>query len=91
MKIRSRLFTAFLIMTIFPIVLMFICVHIILGKQAEFVTDSYNISESLYKNYDVLVNPVAYLYNISQKDYKALNRIANKNPDKFLNMLNEIL
>lgn len=85
MKIRSRLFTAFFIMTIFPIVLMFICVHIILGKQAEFVTDSYNISESLYNNYDVLVNPVAYLYNISQKDYKALNRIANKNPDTFLN------
>lgn len=86
MKIRSRLFTAFLIMTIFPIVLMFICVQAILGKQTELMTDSYNINESSYNNYDVLINPVTFLYNISQKDYKAVNRIANKNPDRFLEM-----
>lgn len=84
MKIRSRLYTAFLIMTIFPIVLMFICVHVIGGKQVEFMADSYNINESSYNNYDVLINPVTLLYNISQKDYNAINNIANKKPDKFL-------
>ena len=84
MKIRGRLFTAFLIMTIFPIVLMFICVHAILGKQTEIMTDSYNISKSSYNHYDVLLNPVDVLYNISKKDYKTISEITNDNPDQFL-------
>ena len=74
MKIRSRLYTAFLIMTIFPIVLMFICVHVIGGKQVEFMADSYNINESSYNNYDVLINPVTLLYNCSQKWHLPLYR-----------------
>lgn len=85
MKIRGRLFIAFLIMILFPIGLMLICVHTILDKQSEIMADSYNISESSYQNSDIIINPVTFFYNISKKDYEIIDDLVCESPDKFLN------
>lgn len=84
MKIRHRLITAFLIMTFCPIILMLICVTIILGKQSEILTNSYNIEKSYSENSEMILNPATFFYNVSRADYEAINKIIEKSPKKFL-------
>lgn len=82
MKIRGKLITAFFIMTIIPIALIFLCVTFILEKQSDLFATAYNLKASSYKQYDIILNPVSFFYNISQADYRTVNRLANNSPEK---------
>lgn len=84
MKIRGKLITAFFIMTIIPIALIFLCISIILDKQNEILADTYNMKETSYHNYDIILNPVSFFYNVALSDYEAISKIANNLPDQFL-------
>lgn len=84
MKIRGRLITAFFIMTIFPIVLMLICVTMILNKQTEILADTYNMEESCYSNTDIILNPATFFYNVSRHDYETAGQIIEESPEKLL-------
>lgn len=84
MKIRGRLITAFLIMTIFPVILMLICVTAILNNQYDILTDSYNIKKSSYDSSDIILNPTGLFYNISRTDYEILNQLISTDPQKLL-------
>lgn len=84
MKIRGRLITAFLIMTIFPVILMLICVTAILDNQYNILTDSYNIKKSSYDSSDIILNPTNLFYNISRRDYEILSQIISTDAQKFL-------
>lgn len=96
MNIRSKLITAFFIMIIIPIALIFLCVAFILEKQSDLFAASYNLKNSSYKQYDIILNPASFFYNISQADYRTLNKLANNTPEKledqaFLKRSNERL
>lgn len=84
MKIRGRLITAFLIMTIFPVILMLICVTAILDNQFNILTDSYNIKKSSYDSSDIILNPTNLFYNISRTDYEILSQLISTDPQKLL-------
>lgn len=82
MKIRGKLITAFFIMTIIPIALIFLCVSFILEKQNDILVDTYNMRGTGYHNYDIILNPVSFFYNVALTDYQAINKIANNSPDR---------
>ena len=84
MKIRGRLITAFLIMTIFPVILMLICVTAILENQYDILADSYNLKNSHSDSSDIILNPTDLFYNISRADYETLIQIASTEPQKLL-------
>lgn len=85
MKIRGKLITAFFIMIIIPIALIFLCVTAILNKQNAILADTYNMNEDNVHNYDIVLDPVSFFYNIALSDYQALCKIAAESPNQFLN------
>ena len=60
MKIRGKLITAFFIMTIIPIALIFLCVTAILNRQNAMFADDYNMEDDTIRNYDIVLNPVSF-------------------------------
>lgn len=84
MKIRGRLIIAFLIMTLFPIVITLLTVHFILNKQSDMLTESYRITQKNYSSLDIVLNPVSFIYNITFSDYTNLKSVTKQTPDKLL-------
>lgn len=85
MKIRGKLITAFFIMIIILIALIFLCITAILNKQNAILADTYDMNEENVHNYDIVLNPVSFFYNIALSDYQALYKIATESPNQFLN------
>ena len=84
MKIRGKLITAFFIMTIIPIALIFLCVTAILNKENSVLADSYNINEETFHNSDIVINPVSFFHHIALADYQAITKLTEESPDQFL-------
>lgn len=82
MKIRGRLVIAFLIVTLFPMIMFCICGNFILEKQSNALKSQYNLEA---ESYEYLLNPYKLLYNITVRDYDQLADTADTHPEKFLN------
>lgn len=80
MKIRGRLIIAFLIITIFPLLLMSVCTNLILTNQTEILENSYQTETSTHS---FLFNPLQVLYSMTMADYDDLVTMADSSPDKF--------
>ncbi|RKI38931.1 sensor histidine kinase [bacterium D16-51] len=96
MKIRGKLITAFFIMTIIPIALIFLCVTAILNRQNAMFADDYNMEDGNIRNYDIVLNPVSFFYNIALPDYQSIYKITQSSPNKlldkqFLEQINDVL
>ena len=85
MKIRGKLITAFFIMTIIPIALIFLCVTAILNRQNAMFADDYNMEDDTIRNYDIVLNPVSFFYNISLSDYQLIYKMTQDSPNQLLN------
>lgn len=84
MKIRNRLLTAFVIMTILPLLLTLCCISFILHKQTIHCQDNYNIPRKAYRNLDFIVNPLNFFYQATLSEYQSLASTIKENPDKIL-------
>ncbi len=82
MKIRGRLIIAFLIITIFPLLLMSVCTNLILTNQTEILENSYQ-TETSTTNF--IFNPLQVLYSMTMTDYNELVFTADHSPDTFSN------
>jgi len=71
-------------MTIFPVILMLICVTAILNNQYSILADSYNMKKSYYDSSDIILNPTNLFYNISRADYETLSQVVSTDPQKLL-------
>ena len=85
MKIRGKLITAFFIMTIIPIALIFLCVTAILNRQNAMFADDYNMEDDTIRNYDIVLNPVSFFYNIALSDYQLIYKMTQDSPNQLLN------
>lgn len=81
MKIRGRLIIAFLLVTLFPVIMFGLCSNFILQKQSKVMKSRYNVEA---ESYDYLLNPYQLLYHITVKDYAQLADTAETHPEKFL-------
>lgn len=80
MKIRGRLMIAFLLLTLFPVLLIAFCSNLILSNQAALLGDRYQSDTS---GIVLLLEPIHFLYSATKEDFKTLTSVADANPDKF--------
>ena len=80
MKIRGRLIIAFLIITIFPLLLMSVCTNLIISNQTEILENSYQTETSTTS---FVFNPLQVLYSMTMSDYNDLVDMADSSPDTF--------
>lgn len=85
MKIRSKLIIAFLIMTIFPTIVMLLCISIIFKQQTRTLEDTFGIKDASVSSYELMLSPVNFFYKITGSDYKNLREKIAINPDSFRN------
>lgn len=81
MKIRGRLVVAFLLVTLFPVLMFLLCSNFIFHKEVDFLNDTYHIESDSWKH---LINPYQLLHKITQYDYQALCNTAENHPEKLL-------
>ena len=80
MKIRTKLIIAFLIMILFPFGMSVLCVHFVMERQTTFLKSNYDIESS---DYELSLNPITIIFNVTMNDYVALVQTADQNPDRF--------
>lgn len=81
MKIRGRLVVAFLLVTLFPVIMFLLCGNFILHKEADFLNDNYHIESDSFQHF---INPYMLLHNITENDYQALIDMAENHPENLL-------
>lgn len=83
MKIRSKLIIAFLIMTIFPTLLMLLCISIIFEQQTNTLEDTFGVKNASISSYELMLNPVNFFHKITYSDYKYFKEKISGKPDSF--------
>jgi len=81
MKIRNRLLVAFVIMTIFPLLVTLCCTNFILRKQSIQYQDS---PSDGCNTFDYLLNPLNFFYEITLTEFNKIEAALKENPDRFL-------
>lgn len=81
MKIRNRLLVSFVVMTIFPLLLTLCCANFILRKQGTPYQDKKNGN---YGNFDFLMDPLDFFYQMTLDEYHKIEAALEENPDQFL-------
>lgn len=83
MKLKSRLLTAFLILTALPILLISICAGTIVTLQVNSIQETYDVtSETL----QVITNPIQILSRITRGVYNEILLTTLKEPEKLENL-----
>lgn len=80
MKIRNRLLIAFVVMTIFPLLLTLCCANFILLKQG---TPYQNRKAQSYSHFDFLMDPLSFFYQMTLDEYCKIEAAIEENPDQF--------
>jgi signal transduction histidine kinase len=80
MKIKQRLITAFIIMSIIPITMIFMSFGAIVNYQKNSVQESYEVESDTL---EILVNPVKILNRVTRGVYNSIKNSALKEPEKF--------
>ena len=80
MKLKSRLFTAFLIITTIPLLLVCLSISIIIGYQNNEIKQVYDVKTD---SITAISNPVQLLSRLTKGVYNEIVLMAAKNPDKF--------
>lgn len=81
MKIRNRLLIAFVVMTIFPLLLTLCCANFILRKQGIPYQDR---KAGNYGHFDFLMDPLSFFYQMTLDEYHKIEAAIEENPDQFL-------
>lgn len=84
MKIRSKLIIAFLIITLFPIVITLFSVRVILERQNATLATSYNLTREDSSHFNLIANPLNFFSNVTFSDFTELKHITHNAPDTFL-------
>jgi signal transduction histidine kinase len=80
LKLKSRLFTAFLIITTIPLLLVCLSISIIIGYQNNEIKQVYDVKTD---SITAISNPVQLLSRLTKGVYNEIVLMAAKNPDKF--------
>ena len=83
MKLKTRLITAFVTVSVMPIVLTSILIWGLCHYQINVIEETYGISGATYKDFS---NSIQVLNRLTEKPYHALKGIANFEPEKFDNV-----
>lgn len=84
MKIRGRLIIAFLIMTVFPVIITFLSIWFVLNRQTNLMANSYGFNQDTISSVDIFLNPFSFFYELTVTDYTELKKITDDAPDRFL-------
>ena len=77
MKIRSKLLVVFLIVTTFPIVIMFLCITVILKQQTTAFEKEFCLSDHKLQSYELIRDPLAFYQKLTEYDYDTVLKILN--------------
>ena len=80
MKLKTRLITAFVTVSVMPILLTTILIWGLCHYQIHEIEETYGISGATYKDFS---NSVQVLNRLTEKPYHTLKDTANFNPEKF--------
>jgi len=80
LNLKSRLFTAFLIITTIPLLLVCLSISIIIGYQNNEIKQVYDVKTD---SITAISNPVQLLSRLTKGVYNEIVLMAAKNPDKF--------
>jgi signal transduction histidine kinase len=80
MKLKTRLFAAFLTLTVAPIVITFIVMVLVGHTKIKDIEQAYH-SDS--EGMEIIFNPVEYYMGITEDSYNMLTQIAEIAPEKF--------
>ncbi len=80
MKLKSRLFTAFLIITTIPLMLVGLSLSIIIGYQNNAIKQTYDVKTN---SITAISNPVQLLSRLTRGVYNEIVLTAAKEPEKF--------
>lgn len=69
MKIRSKLLVAFLIITIFPTLIMFLCITVILKQQTTVFEKEFGLSDHVIESYELIRDPLTFYQMLTESDY----------------------
>lgn len=74
---------AFLLATLFPLVMILLSSSVIIHKETNILNDDYYIT---CENYEHLINPYKLLYKITAQDYNGLADVAENHPESLLDL-----
>lgn len=80
MKLKTRLFVAFLTLTVVPIIITFVVMVFIGYSKVRDIEESYH-SES--EGLEIIFNPVQYYMGLTEESFNMLEQIAEIAPEKF--------
>lgn len=93
MKLKTRLFVAFITLTIVPIIITFVVMVFVGYSKVKDIEESYH-SES--EGFEIILNPMKYYMGLTDESYNMLEQIAEIAPEKledeeYLKSVNEDL
>ena len=77
MKIRSKLLVVFLIATIFPIVITFLCITVILKQQTTAFEKEFCLSDHKIQSYELIRDPLTFYQMLTEYDYDTVLKTLN--------------
>ena len=77
MKIRSKLLVVFLIVTIFPIVITFLCITVILKQQTTAFEKEFCLSDHKIQSYELIRDPLTFYQMLTEYDYDTVLKTLN--------------
>lgn len=91
MKLNKKIIISFIIITIFPLMMIFFVVLLIGGHQIKSIEDKYDVKLS---SYEMLYNSIGILDQITDNVKQQLHEVNESNPEKleelsYLNKLND--
>lgn len=81
MKLRSKLYLSFCIMTILPVALCVLAVYMIFCVQKESISEAYNVDSSVVL--ENLYSPITIYGQMTDNVYEELKQQASENPEAF--------
>lgn len=81
MKIRGKLVVAFLLITLFPVIMFLLSSNFIIHKEVDFLNNNYYIECDGFEN---IINPYTLLHKITKHDYHMLTDTAENHPENLL-------
>lgn len=89
MKLKSRLLTAFLILTVLPMFLIIICAGTIVKLQSDSIEETYDVNHG---NLEMITNPTQILSRVSRSVFNEILLTTLKEPDKMesITYINEL-
>lgn len=81
MKLKSRLLTAFLILTVLPLMLITLCAGTIVKLQSDSIEQTYDVNSG---RLEIITNPTKVLSRMTRSVYNEVLLTTLKDPDKML-------